>query len=75
MLGTVREGVTHTAVGQLDEIQLLALLWARDMRRDEWVHESLKVWSPPLGKSLANLPFAFIAIIGKLVARRSQSLV
>lgn len=45
------------------------------MRRDEGIHESLKVGSPPLRKSLANLPFAFVAVVGELIARRSESLI
>ena len=45
------------------------------MRWDEWVHESLKVGSPPLSQSLADLPLAFVTVVGELVARRSQSLV
>jgi hypothetical protein len=46
----------HTAPGQLDKVQFLALLWTRYMRGDEWVHEGLEVGPPPLRKSIANLP-------------------
>lgn len=45
------------------------------MGRDEGIHESLKVGSPPLGKSFANLPFAFVAVVGELIARGSESFV
>lgn len=30
------------------------------MRRQEWVHKGLEVWSPPLSQGVANLPLAFI---------------
>lgn len=65
----------RTALGKLDEVQLLALLGSGDMRRDEWIHEGLKVGSPPLGKGVGNLPLALVASVCELGAGWSKALV
>ena len=46
------------------------------MGRKEGVHEGLKVWSPPLRQSIADLPFPFIdTIAAELGPHRSQAFV
>ena len=38
------------------------------MRRDEWVHESLEIGTPPLRERVANLPLIVDAFAGELRA-------
>lgn len=47
-----------TRLGQLDDVELLALLGAGDVGGDEGVHEGLEVGAPPLGQAVADLPVA-----------------
>lgn len=64
-----------TAFGQLDEIQLLALLRARHVRRQEGIHEGFEIGPPPLGQRVADLPFVVDALARKLAADGRQTLV
>lgn len=64
-----------TALWELDKIQLLALLGASDMWREERVHESLEVGSPPLGKGVGDVPFTCVAIVGELGSRWSKTFI
>lgn len=59
---------------KLDEIQLLAFLGARDVRRDERVHECLEVGTPPLREAVANLPVCCLFSLAK-TANRSETIV
>lgn len=45
------------------------------MSWDEWVHEGLEVWPPPLRKAVANLPLVIHPFAGELSADRRKSLV
>lgn len=65
----------HTLLGQLDEIQFLALLWTRHMSRQERVHERLKVGAPPLCQSVADVPILVDALAAELRAHRREALV
>jgi hypothetical protein len=69
------EGNRLTLPRKLDEIQLLALLRPRNMRRDERVHERLEIRPPPLRQRIADLPFFIDALAAKLRAHRRQPLV
>lgn len=65
----------RTAPRQLDKVQLLALLWPRDVRRDEGVHEGLKVGPPPLRERVADLPLVVDALACELRADGREALV
>lgn len=65
----------RTAAGKLDEIELLALLRPRDVRRDKWVHEGLEIGSPPLRQCVADLPFIVDAFACELGADWREALV
>lgn len=69
------EGSERTAAGQLDEVQLLALLGASDVGGDEGVHEGLEVGAPPLGQGVANLPLVVDTLAGELRADGGQALI
>lgn len=45
------------------------------MRRDEWIHESLEVGSPPLRKRVTDLPLVVHTLARELAADRSKALV
>lgn len=45
-----------TFLWELDKVELLALFGPGDVTWQEWVHEGLKVGSPPLCQSVANIP-------------------
>lgn len=45
------------------------------MRGDEGVHEGLKVWTPPLGERVANLPLVVDALARELGSDGGQTLV
>lgn len=45
------------------------------MRGYEWVHECLEIRTPPLRKSIANLPLVVDALAGELGADRCQPFV
>lgn len=60
---------------KLDEIELLALLWARNVGWDERIHEGLEIRPPPLRQGIANLPLLIDALAAELRANRSQPLV
>lgn len=67
--------MTLTALRQLYEVELLAFLRPRYMRRQEWVHERFEVRPPPLGQRIANAPFIIDAFARELCADRCQTLV
>lgn len=46
----------RTAARELDKVELLAFLGPRDMGRNKWIHERLKVWTPPLCQCVSNHP-------------------
>lgn len=69
-----REDGRLTTLRQLDKVQLLALLWSGDVGGDEGVHEGLKVGTPPLGKTVADLPVAALLALAD-ATNRSQTLV
>jgi hypothetical protein len=69
-----RSGLLTTA-RELDEVELLAFLWSRNMGGDEGVHESLKVRPPPLCQCVANLPLVVDAFACELGADRCKALV
>ena len=64
-----------TASGQLDKIELLALLWPGNVRRDERIHERFEIRPPPLCKCIRNLPFVIDTLARKLCADRRQSFI
>jgi len=68
-------GDRPTATGQLDKVELLALLRPGDVRGDEWVHEGLEVGPPPLRKRVADLPLIVDAFTRELRADRCQALI
>lgn len=45
------------------------------MRRDEWIHESLEVGSPPLRKRVTNLPLVVHTLARELAADGGEALV
>lgn len=59
---------SRTSPRQLNEIQLLALLRPRHVRRNKRVHERLKVGSPPLCERVTNLPLIVHALAGELAS-------
>jgi hypothetical protein len=59
----------------MDEVKLLALLRSCAMGRNERVHEGLKVWSPPLRESVANIPIVIDTFSTELRSYGSQSFV
>lgn len=63
-----------TGLGQLDKIELLALLGTCDVCWDERIHEGLEVGAPPLGKAVANMPVACRLAVAQ-TADGSQALV
>jgi hypothetical protein len=65
----------RTASRELDEVELLAFLWSRNVGRDEGVHESLKVRSPPLCQCIADLPLIVDALACELCADRCKALI
>jgi hypothetical protein len=65
----------RTAARKLDEVEFLAFLGSRNVGGDEGVHESLKVWSPPLRQCIANLPLIVDTFACKLCADRCKALV
>jgi hypothetical protein len=65
----------RTAAGKLYEVELLALLRPRDVRRDEWVHESLEIGSPPLRQCVADLPLVVDTFACELGADWRKALV
>lgn len=73
--GEEGSGEERTTPGQLDKVQLLALLWPRDVRRNEGVHERLEVGAPPLRESIADLPLIVDALACKLRTDRRKALV
>lgn len=71
----VRHGLELTLLREADEVQLLALLGPGDMARQERVHESLEVGSPPLRKCIANFPVIINAFARELRSHRCKALV
>lgn len=65
----------RTAAGKLDEVKLLALLWPGDVGRDEWVHEGLEVWPPPLRQRISNHPLVVDALPCELCTDGGKALV
>lgn len=68
-------GVELTLLWEANEVQLLALLGARDMPRKERVHKSLKVRSPPLRKCVADFPVIVNTFAGELRSHRCEALI
>lgn len=64
-----------TLLGKLDQEQLLAFLGAGAVTRDERVHESLEVRTPPAGETITNVPVAIDPLAGELGASGSKTLV
>jgi hypothetical protein len=64
-----------TFLWEANEIQLLALLGTGDMCRKEWVHEGLKVGSPPLRKSVADFPVIINTFAGELRSNWCKALI
>jgi hypothetical protein len=69
-----RDGI-RTLSWQLNKIELLALFRPCNMRRNERVHESFKVRSPPLRQRVSNFPFPIDSLSGKLISDRRQPLI
>ena len=65
----------RTTFGQLDEIQLLALLGSRHMRRQKRIHEGFEIGPPPLRNGIRNVPLVIDALTRELGPRRCQALV
>ena len=65
----------RTTARQLDEVQLLALLWPCDVRGDEGVHERLEVGAPPLRQCIADLPLVVDALACELCADGRETLI
>ena len=64
-----------TLLGQLDEIQLLALLWPRHMPRQKGVHERLEIRPPPLRKRITDLPILVDTLARELRSDRCKTLI
>lgn len=64
-----------TLLRQTNEVQLLALLRARNMSRKERVHEGLEIGSPPLRKCVANLPIVVNTFARELRAHWGEALI
>lgn len=64
-----------TLLGQLDKVQLLALLRPCDVPWQKRVHEGLEVWPPPLGQGIADLPVFIDTFSRELRAYRGQALI
>lgn len=67
--------VERTATGELDEVELLALLGPRNVRGDERVHEGLEIGAPPLGEGVADLPLVVNALARELRADGCKALI
>ena len=59
----------------MDQVQLLALLGPRHVRRQEGVHEGLEVGPPPLRERVADLPLLVDGVAAELVADGREPLV
>ena len=65
----------RTRLGQLDHVQLLALLGPRDVRGQKRVHEGLEVGPPPLRERVTDLPLVVDGLAAELAAHGRQALV
>lgn len=59
----------------MDEVKLLAFLGPGNVGRNEGVHESLKVGTPPLRQCVSNYPFVVDALSCELCSDRCKALV
>jgi len=76
LAGTLEVGGSdRTATWKLDEVELLTLLRAGDVCRNEWVHERLEVGPPPLCQCVADLPLVVDALTCELGADGRKTLV
>ena len=64
-----------TRLGQVDQVQLLALFGPRDVRGQEGVHEGLEVGPPPLRQRVAHRPLVVDGLAAELVADWGEALV
>ena len=62
-------------VGQVDQVELLALLGPGDVRGQERVHEGLEVGPPPLRQAVAHLPLVVDGVARELVADGREALI
>lgn len=63
-----------TRLGQLNDVEFLALLGTGAVGGDERVHEGLKVGAPPLGEAVADIPVPLGLAVAQ-AADGSQTLV
>lgn len=68
-------GGGRTAFGQLDEIELLAFLGPRYVRRQKGIHEGFEIGSPPLRQCVTDLPLIIDALARELTANGREPLV
>ena len=66
---------TLTLLGELNQVQLLALLGAGAVARNERIHEGLKVGSPPLSKAIADLPVTIDTFASELGTGGGKALI